>query len=264
MSELQAEQEQLDLAPEVSGETDVPSTEELAPSTEAEQQTPQETPEEKAQKAINKQHFKYQQQKRENEKVQAELAAAKKQLEELQRTPEPQVPPRPDPFDAGFEEQLAVREAAIAAKAKYDYEQRLAHDEQTRIAQEAQQAQEKALQDKVHSYSDNARKLGVDPIALQQAGQAVQQHGIPDKVSLAILEDSEGALMTQYLAANPNEIYEMHGMTDWQMYNKVSEIKAKASQLKPKTTNAPPPADTLSGNSTGELQDPLIQGATFE
>ena len=264
MSELQAEQEQQDVSPEAIADTEQPSTEALAPSTEAEQQIPQDTPEEKAQKAIGKQHFKFRQEEREHQKTQAALVEANKKLEELQRTPEPRVPPTPDPFDPGFAEQLAIREQAITAKANYDYEQRLAADAQARTAQEAQAAQHKALQDKGDAYFANAEKLGIDPQLVKQAGAIVTSHGLPDKVSLAILEETEGALMTQYLALHPEEIYELQGMSDWQMYGRVNEIKAKASALKPKQTKAPQPPDSLSGNAAGELEHPLLKGAKFK
>jgi len=63
-----------------------------------------------------------------------------------------------------------------------------------------------------------------------------------------ILADSDGPLITKHLAANPQEGYQLASMSPYQVGSFLDGIKAKASALKPKKTNAPAPAERLTGN----------------
>ena len=208
----------------------------------------EQTQQDGAQAAINKQHKKY----REEERRANELAEQNRQLQEqlLQHQPaEPSIPKAPDPFDDNYELLIHERDKAIEAKAAYDANQNLINQQRQYQAQQQQQQQQAEITTKLETYTSRAKAAGISEAKLQEAGNTVATFGISDNVVMAILDDQDGPLITQYLAGNPMEADSLRHMTDYQaamfIHNKV---RPQAAKFKPKTTNAPSPANRLQGN----------------
>ena len=213
--------------------------------------------------AIGKKVFKLREKEREAEQL-------RKRLEELQK-PEtrsrPEVPALPDPFavsDEDFRKQIMHREQALIAAAAYDAQPQMLQQQQMQMAQEAAKKQQEVLVEKIQSYAQRAKTLGVKAEELQQAGSIVGQFGIDDSLVSYILEDDHGPLIPKYLSQNVTELDNLRHMHPTLAAVRIAtQIKAKAVALKPKLTNAPDPL--RKPQPTGVQAKPKgPKGATFE
>jgi len=217
-----------------------------------------------AQKAINRQHFKFREEQRRADELQAENAALKKRLEtsSVNDPNEIVIPPAPDIWDDDYEAKARLREDAIRRKAVAEI--RSEQTSQNAVAdQQKQQLQEAERSQKLQgTFTDNAAKLGVNVEALDAAQRTVIQYGITPELATTILEDESGPLLVQHLAANPLDLHDLITMNPLQAGMKLAETKQKAMALKPKQSGAPAPADTLSGRGAREGERGP-KGATF-
>lgn len=243
---------------------------ELAPDSETQHEQQAEVDEEAAkqaaiQKVINEKTFKAKQAEREAQELKAKLEAIEaKEREEFARQVE-NIPPMPDPFDDDFEEKIKARDDAILKKASYDAQNQY-YAQQQQIQQQQEQAkQQQDIQQKWQNYTSKAADLGIKQEEVKSAIDTVAQYGIDDNLTLAILQDPDGPLITEYLAANPNEINELNG-NPYIAGAKLVEIKQKASQLKPKKTSAPEPATRVKGSTVNQDAGRFkhSKGAKFE
>jgi len=220
----------------------------------------------KIDQAFKKEYAKRKQAERDAEVLQ-------KQLEEL-KSKHTEVPAEigemPNEYDYATDEEYedAKRKfiANVRARTEYDAKQKLIAEQQERTQEEAAQKRQAEIVAKAQAYSENAEKLGVDANELAQAGQAVASYGISEDLTMEILADSDGPLITKYLAGNPLEVENMSHMSPVQAgIYLATTIKAKANALKPKTSSASAPPTHLEGAST-EPEDgmyPNLRGATF-
>ena len=114
--------------------------------------------------------------------------------------------------------------------------------------QQAAQAKQDQVNKSMQDYTSKAVELGIKQDELQAAGNTVGGYGLSEDLIMHILGDSDGPLITKHLAANPQDGYQLASMSPYQVGSFLDGIKAKASALKPKTTNAPAPATNLQGN----------------
>lgn len=216
-------------------------------------------------KAIDRQHKKYRDEERlrlaaeeENEKLRQQLEQYKPQQVEL--------PQRPDPFDDDFEAKQKAYEDAIAQNARLAAEQEIiSRQQQEQQALEQQKAQAE-LDNQVKVYSERAVKLGIKPEELQQAGNTIAQYGMHQEIVTEILKDPEGALITKYLADRPEELINLQSMPPLQaMLHIERNVRVKASELRPKESNATPPPTQLSGGKATKPDEAgLASGGSFE
>ena len=192
--------------------------------------------------AINKQHRKYQEEKRRADEAERRLA-------EMQ--PKPQAPPMveaPDPFDDDFDTKQAAYIESIRQQAIFENNQALQQQlsqSQQAAAQREQQASENA---KIQTYVDNAKAMSISIEQLEQAGQVVGSYGLSKDVQMFIVDDKQGPLITQYLANNHTDAEAIAGMPPLQAAMYIERtIKPKVAALRPRTTNAPNPATKVSG-----------------
>lgn len=213
--------------------------------------------------AIGKKVFKLREKEREAEQL-------RRQLEEL-RQPEtrsrPSIPEMPDPFavtDEEYKRRIREREQALISAAAYDAQQQVLEQQQRAMAAEAARKQQEVMTEKVQSYSERAKTLGVRPDELQAAGAIVGQFGMDDSLVQYILEDDHGPLITKYLSQNIQELDNLRYMHPTMAAVRIAtQIKAKAAALKPKLTNVPNPIRTP--QPTGIAPKPKgPKGATFE
>lgn len=271
MSELQNEavEPELNLSEEAAIEEVQSEPADLAPDSEAVHEAqPQVDEQAKAQEAINKRigkkTFEAEQAKRERDEARAELERLQKAEYERQAAQVGNIPPIPDPFEDDYEAKVKARDEAILAKARFDAQQKSMQEQEQARQQEAQQAKAVELQQKMTGYSQKAVELGIKPEELQAAGNTVAQYGFSDDLVLHILGDSEGPVITKYLAANPQEGIELAQMSPYSVGIKLEGIKEKAKALKPKTTNAPPPSQKIEGGSiTPDDSFKHLKGASF-
>lgn len=211
-------------------------------------------------KAIAKKTFERREAERQREDVRKELERLQAQLPKDGR---PQVPPVPDPYDADYEQKLAARDKALTEAAAYDAKQKAVEEQQV----EAQRQQQKAFEDDLiksaTTYTERAEKFGLDIKDLQSSGDAIARYGISDDLTLFILKDEQGPLLTSYLARNPQVLETMQGMSPLEMGAYLaSDVKPQLATARTQTT-APAPADVLDGGgSPSPERGP--KGATFE
>ena len=180
--------------------------------------------------------------------IEREAESLKVRLSEYERAAprsRPQVPALPDPFalsDNEYRQKLMQRDQAIIAAASYDTEQQINQRDQQRLANEAQQKQQEALVEKVQTYSQRAKRLGVRADELQAAGAVVGQFGMDDQLVQFILDDDKGPLITKYLSQNLAELDKLRSMSTTAAAVRIATtIKANATALKLKVTTAPEP-----------------------
>jgi len=202
-------------------------------------------------KAINRKHFQYKEQKRRAD----ELAAEVERLKELTLPAKPSIPQIPDPYADNFDELMGNRDKAIQEVAQYNAnaaaQQQFAQQQQ----QLSQQQEQNRLNQSVATYAGRAEKLGVSAEELQVAGNTVAAYGISDELALHVLADEQGPQITTYLARNPAELEKLRDMPAIQagIYiatNIKDKIKATSG-----ISNAPDPADSLSGGGTAPKDD---------
>lgn len=202
----------------------------------------------KANEAFNKQYGEKKQLERELEATRAKNAAFEQAERERAAAAIGNIPPMPDAFDDDFEAKVKQRDEAIIAQANYNasnqayLQQQQLHQQQA--AQAAQAEQDKAL----ISYANKATDLGIKQDELNAAANTVAQYGLSNELVMHIVKDSDGPLITKHLAANPLDGHTLASMSPYLVGQFLSDIKAKASALKPKKSSAPAPAESLSGN----------------
>ena len=233
-------------------QTEVPPSETVS-EPEAEQEKPVVSPE---QKAAAENAFKAREAKRETEAVRRELESLKAQIPKETR---PDVPELQEFADA---EEMQAWQTANTEAIRYDERQRVIAETQQAVQQQQAQAEQVAFNEKVQAYSSNAEKLGVKPEELQQAGGLVSPYLRQDLVQ-AVLDDEDGPLVTVFLSANPEAIDSLNNANMLSIGQIYADIKAKAATLKPKQSQAPEPAEVLTGGGAPK-KDTGPEGATYE
>jgi len=262
MSELQTDE----ITPESEELETAEGGAELAPATGETQDKTEDGTNENVQKAINKQHAKY----REEERLKIAAQNEAKELKEKLAAFEAEkgdiiVPEMPDPYDDNYEEKVKARDEAITQKATQNAQKQTVIEQQNANQEAANRAEQEQIQSLINDYDKRIVKLGLDVNMIKKAGEKVVEYGITGDLAEFILQQEDGPLITQYLAENPVQVDELRNMTPIQAALKInSDIKLAASAMKPQASNAPDPAETLSGRGAGEQKNPLIAGATFE
>ena len=173
--------------------------------------------------------------------------------------------PAIDPFSETFNEDLKARDEKITEIAEHNASVSTIETEQQKTLEAKNEQDEAALKEKVASFDSNMLTLGLKPVEVKQAADTVINYGISETFQDVLLEDPDGPLLVQYLANNPVELEAVNGMSVLQMINHLNtDVRPKASLLKPQTSQAPDPPITLDGGGVGEIEHPLLKGAKFE
>jgi hypothetical protein len=251
----------VDATPEVAENTE--QVAELAPVEPVE-----ETAEEKQAKvdqAFSKQYGQKKQAERERDALAAEVEA----LKQSQIQAPVEVGQFPNEYDydttTEFENAKAQFVNNLQLKSKQDAHNALQAQTQENTRIHVEQERQTKIQADLVTYSENATKLGVSDEELQKAATAVNGYGLTEDLALAILADSEGPLMTKYLAANPLEVEQLTRLNPIQAgIYLANSVKVKANVLKPKTSSTPNPTTNLQGNSPGAGKDPALDGVIYD
>ena len=220
---------------------------------------------EKANAAFNKQYGEKKQLERDLAAQREETAKYQQAERDRQAAAVGNLPAFPDEFDDNFEEKKAAYLTALQAQANFNATNNAYEQQQQANQQQAAQVAQAKAHESMASYSQKATELGIKPEELQAAGNAVMQYNLSNDLTMHILGDPDGPLITKHLAANPQDGYQLATMSPYSVGQFLDGIKVKASALKPKTSSAPAPATNLSGN--GVAIDPnkgFVGGATYE
>ena len=175
------------------------------------------------------------------------------------------IPSVPDPLSATYADDVAARDEAIR-KAADQAAVVTQQTEERKKADDARVASESAVIDeKVKAFDSNMVTLGLNPAQTKAAADTVINYGISDVFQDVLLEDKDGPLFVTYLAQNPIELEQMNKMSTLQLVNHLNgDIRAKASLLKPQTSDAPPPPVTLTGGGAPDTKESWEKGARYE
>jgi len=213
-------------------------------------------------KAIDKQHFKFREQERRANDLEAKLKALedKNQPAAIQDVV---IPDAPETWDEDYAQKQQQRETAIRQSARNEAI-KTQQNEATAQRQQQEQIDTARNNEKLNTnFIENANKLGVNLEALRSAQDTVVDYGLSAELANNIITDSDGPLIIQHLAANPLDLYELVNGSQFKAGQKWADIKAKSSALKPKTSSTPKPTTNVTGSGAG-TKERGPKGATFE
>lgn len=248
----------------------VEADQDLASPTDNQQETngsdsPEMSIQEKHQKEVNKQHKKYRDEERARLAVEKKLAEKEARLAELeaQVNVAPVVPELPNAYDDDFESKIAARDEAVRKHAEWEREQRSIAAEKQRTIQEREEAQNQQIVDAASKYTQRAAELKVSADDLKAAGEVVGQYVNPD-LTMHILGDEQGPLITTYLASNPTVLDDLRHMSVGNAAVHIATvIKPNLDVIPTKPSGAPEPTPQLRGGGVAPKQlGP--EGATYE
>lgn len=218
------------------------------------------------QKDVNVQHKKFRDEERSRVKAEDRATSAERELEELKaKNDAVAIPPVPDKYSDSFDADMETRDTAIAAKSAQDaeVEQKAAQKRKTEEARVA--SENNAVTERVATFDSNMVALGLNPVETKADADTVIGFGVSNNFQDILLEDPDGPLLVKYLAANPIEVEKMNGMSALSLVNHInSDVRAKASLLKPQTSSAPNPPIVLDGGGAPSTVESWERGAKYE
>ncbi len=212
---------------------------------------------------INKKTFEAKQAQRDLQSANDRLKALEEKELARKEALVAEIPAIPDQYDDDFEQKMADRDAAILAQADLKSTKAATLRQQELQQQEVQQQQQEQLQKSAAAYDSRSTELGITPEELRAAGTAVMQYGLSDELTMHILADSDGPLITKHLAANPQEGFDLASMSPYAVGAYLDTVRAKAQASMPKPSSAPDPSPVLSGNGVAP-KDIGPEGAIYE
>lgn len=223
---------------------------ELATETETTEQTQvsEEEKKAKAQAAFNANYGKMKQAERDRDAARAET----EQLRQAQHQPPPNIGEFPNEYDYDTSEEFQDAKnlfiSNVRANASFEAQQKAFQDQQAQAAQAAQQQQQQEITQKVQTFMQSAKTLDVSDSEVTQYASAVVGYGIRDDLRIALVGHPEGVMMFKHLSGNPQEVDLLNRMNPYEAGTYIENtLKAKAVALRPKTSNAPSPAQTING-----------------
>jgi hypothetical protein len=217
------------------------------------------TPEQ--QKILNQNAFDVRGEKRKTEALQARLDKLEAAVPVEQA---PVVPAMPDQYSDTFDADMATRDAALLARRDFEHNAQNQQQRQDWQLQEQQRVANEDLNKSRQVYSGRATNLGISNEQSQAAIDIVIGYGIDGQVQDYLLKQEVGPLITQYLSQNPQAMDTLRSLppTSAAVFIE-TQVKPEAIKLKPKQSDAPPPAEALNGNGVPATQGGP-PGTTYE
>lgn len=202
--------------------------------------------------AINRQHFKYQEEKRRADALEQRLSELEAQQQPAAR---PTIPPIPDPYDDNYEALVAERDRAIQDAAAYDARQQTLLEQRTAAeAQQALQAQWEQ-QEQAQKFYQRGTKSGLTESEINASFQTVAAWGgVGNELAQFIMGHEQGPQIAKHLAENPQEITQLQtlGAIQGGIYLNSSVIPKLATSA---PAGPPPPPDDLGGGGAPPPDD---------
>ena len=192
-----------------------------------------------------------------------ETEALQRELDELKASKPTGRPAIPELPEFPEEEEKAAFKEAVKQAAIWDYQQEQQKEADYNAQITAQNQQAEAVNKLRDDFVTNSTQAGIKLEDLQIAGNVVDSHGLNPAIAQAIMSDKEGGLALLHLATNPADIQALNGANALTLGTIYDGIKAKSAALKPKQSDAPPPAEILSGNGQPQ-KDGGPEGAVYE
>jgi|TARA_R110000765_G_scaffold355061_1_gene445260 hypothetical protein len=187
--------------------------------------------------------------------------------QQLPKEQAPEVPNVPDFYslsDKEIQEKIRQRDDAIAKRAQYEASQSAMQAQMQNNEQELHRQNISRQNEKIASYADRAKKLGVKTENLQSAANKIGQFGIDPMLANHLLDLEDGSLGTLYLGENLLELDKIAGLPLNQALLYLDQtVMPKARKLKPNVNAAPDPVDTPQGSGS-QPKGRGPKGATFE
>ena len=220
---------------------------------------------EQNQSEVNRIFKRYKTEESARKQVESEFQDTKSKLLELeQERAKNIIPPMPDQYSEDFDERIKEREEAIRLAAQQDRDIEHEKQAQSQLTEQSESERIASQTEMVKIFDNNMYNLGLNPIEMVDAGKRIADHGITQELEDTLLKHPAGPLMVKYLDENPMVLDEYSRMTTGDLVTNIPELSQKASLLKPQTSKAPDPPDTLSGGGVPELEDPALKGVTWE
>lgn len=217
---------------------------------------------EKFQKQMNKKHFQYKEEERKRIALEKELDDLRAKSEPKPLTGPVDVPPIPDQFDDDYESKIAERDAAIAANADFNVQERMRSEAEQKQIRQQQDAEVERVQQLNDTFEANITASGVNADKALEAANSLAQYGIDAEAAQFILTDEDGPLIAMLFENDLRSLDEFLSKPLMERGKAVADLKAKAQIFKPKTTNAPGPALSVDGLTPQQSAGPA--GATYE
>jgi hypothetical protein len=199
-----------------------------------------------------------------------EEAEAKYQrlLDNQPKPKEPTIPELPDVDDFygdpnGYNARILAREEAIREHAVFNAQNRLVRDQQEQKAREAEYEQQVKQREAVESYTKKAADFGLTNEQLNKDASLVTQAGIHPELSVHLLNDPQGPLVTNYLANNVLELDRVRNLSPIDAAVYIATVVRPLLKGVKQSTKAPAPASIDNGGGVPEKQPQSIKGATF-
>jgi len=176
---------------------------------------------------------------------------------------EPAIPPMPDTFDDNFDTLLAERDTAIERRAEFRANANVQQQQADAQQQTQLQAQQQRQVDDGQAFATRSQKAGFKDDDMDQSLTSLQHMGLNQEVGQQLIGLEEGPQVVNFLAKNPHVFENMQGMSPMQAGAFIASKVIPAAMTAKQTTNAPNPADVLTGGGAPSKQRGAA-GATFE
>ena len=193
---------------------------------------------EKANAAFNKQYGEKKQLERDLAAQREENSRYQQADRERQAAAVGNIPPMPDSFDydddTQYQQAVKNRDDAIRANTTFQNQNDAYLQDQQNTQLQQQQAAQVEAANLNSAFANNAKIVGATDKEYNDV--------------IVTLNNEDGYYIAKYLAGNAAASDEFNRLSPVQQGMQMSDLKQKASVLKPKTSNAPSPAANLTGN----------------
>jgi hypothetical protein len=217
------------------------------------------------QKAINKQHYKFQEERRRAEAEKARADALEQKLRQQQPMRRPVVPPMPDAFDSEFEQKMKFREKAIGDQKAFDIQMEMQQRMQQQRQQDMATKQQQKVQESVQKFQERATALKIDPQQMIEHENVVGTYIQDPQIANFLLADKQGPLLVKYLAENPMELMEISALDTVNAVAKIArDVLPKVTSAPSSISRTPAPSKEVSGRGAADTKDPALDGLVLE
>lgn len=182
----------------------------------------------------------------------AERRAIKAYAQKLeQMVPQQQQPQADETNGRPTQAQFANVDDYVEAMADWKLSQR---DQATR--QQQQQEQSRSLNSRTESiYAEAAKEPGFDR-------EAFDELPLTQPIAAALIESDAPAKLMAHLAANPDEVERIAGLSPARQAAEIGKLEAKIASA-PKVSKAPPPITPIGGTRGGDKEPSQMTDAEF-
>ncbi len=206
---------------------------------------------EKANAAFNKQYGEKKQLERDLASRDAKLQQFEQAERERQAAKVGTLPDFPDEFDDNFEEKKVAYVNALQQQANFNATNNVYLEQQQAEQLQQQQAVQVKAAKLQTDFFTNAKTAGATNQEFNDVISTLNGGGMTLQSATEIMSLGEdGYFIAKHLAGNAMAANEFNSLTPIQQGMKLVELKQIASTLKPKTSNAPAPVDSLQGTTS--------------